>query len=51
MLQVSEAIPDSESLDCLVLWGASRAVAAADGLDVAAAILVATAKQMLAFRT
>lgn len=36
-------VTDGESLDCLVLRGASRAVGAADGLDVAAALLVATA--------
>ena len=37
-------VADGETLDCLILGGASRAVAAADGLDVAAALLVATAK-------
>jgi len=30
------------------LWGATGAVAAADGLDMAAAILVATAKELSA---
>jgi hypothetical protein len=35
-------VADGESLDCLVLRSASRAVGAADGLDVAAALLVAT---------
>jgi len=34
-------VADGESLDCLVLWCASRAVGAADGLDVTAALLVA----------
>ena len=34
-------VADGESLDRLVLGSASRAVAAADGLDVAAALLVA----------
>ena len=41
-------VPDGESLDCLVLWCASRAVGAADRLDVAAALLVATAVVLLA---
>lgn len=36
-------VANGESLDCLVLGRASRAVAAADGLDVAAALLVAAA--------
>lgn len=36
-------VADGETLDCLILGGASRAVAAANGLDVAAALLVATA--------
>ena len=36
-------VPNGESLDCLVLGGASGAVGAADGLDVTAALLVATA--------
>ena len=36
-------VADGEALDRLILGGASRAVAAADGLDVAAALLVATA--------
>ena len=35
-------VPNCESLDCLILWCASRAVAAADWLDVTAALLVAT---------
>ena len=35
-------VADRESLDRLVLWRASRAVGAANGLDVAAALLVAT---------
>lgn len=34
-------VADGESLDGLVLGGASRAVGATDGLDVAAALLVA----------
>ena len=34
-------VADGEALDGLVLGGASRAVGAADGLDVAAALLVA----------
>ena len=41
-------VADGESLDCLVLGGASRAVGAADGLDVAAALLVTTAVRLLA---
>lgn len=36
-------VADGEALDGLVLGRASRAVAAADGLDVAAALLVAAA--------
>lgn len=36
-------VADGESLDRLVLGGASRAVGAADGLDVAAALLVTSA--------
>jgi hypothetical protein len=36
-------VADGEALDRLILGGASRAVAAADGLDVAAALLVAAA--------
>ena len=36
-------VADGESLDRLVLGSASRAVRAADGLDVATALLVATA--------
>lgn len=36
-------VADGESLDGLVLGRAARAVAAADGLDVAAALLVAAA--------
>lgn len=36
-------VPNGEPLDCLVLGGASGAVGAADGLDVTAALLVATA--------
>lgn len=39
-------VADGETLDCLILGGASRAVAAADGLDMAAALLVATAVAM-----
>lgn len=35
-------VADSKSLDGLVLGCAARAVAAADGLDVATALLVAT---------
>ena len=41
-------VTDGESLDCLVLRGASRAVGAADGLDVAAALLVTAAVRLLA---
>ena len=36
-------VSDCESLDCLVLRRASGAVGASDGLDMAAALLVATA--------
>lgn len=36
-------VSDGEPLDGLILGSASRAVGAADGLDVAAALLVATA--------
>lgn len=36
-------VSNGKSLYRLVLWGASRAVAASDGLDVAAAILVTSA--------
>ena len=36
-------VADGESLDRLVLWGASGAVGATDGLDVAAAFLVTSA--------
>lgn len=35
-------VADSESLDCLVLGCAARAVAAADGLDVTTSVLVTT---------
>lgn len=41
-------VADGESLDRLILGRASRAVAAADGLGVAAALLVAAAVKMLA---
>ena len=41
-------VADGESLDCLVLGGASRAVGAADGLDVATTLLVTTAGILLA---
>lgn len=41
-------VADGEALDRLILGGASRAVAAADGLGVAAALLVAAAVDMLA---
>lgn len=41
-------VADGEALDRLVLGGASRAVAAADGLGVAATLLVAAAVKMLA---
>lgn len=41
-------VADGESLDCLILGRASRAVGAADGLDVAAALLVTTAVWVLA---
>lgn len=40
-------VPDCESLDRLVLGSASRAVGAADGLDVATTLLVASAVFML----
>ena len=40
-------VADGESLDCLVLGCASRAVGAADGLDVAAALLVTTVGRAL----
>lgn len=40
-------VADGESLDRLVLGGASRAVAASDGLDVAAALLVSAAAKKL----
>jgi len=40
-------VSDGESLDCLVLGCASRAVGAADGLDVAAALLVTTVGRAL----
>lgn len=41
-------VADGEPLDGLVLGGASRAVAASDGLDVAAALLVSAAERLLA---
>ena len=41
-------VADGESLDGLVLGGASRAVGAADGLDVATALLVTAAVRLLA---
>jgi hypothetical protein len=41
-------VADGEPLDCLILGGASRAVGATDRLDVAAALLVATAAYPLA---
>jgi hypothetical protein len=41
-------VADGEALDGLVLGGASRAVGASDGLDVAAALLVAAAGELLA---
>ena len=40
-------VADGESLDCLVLGCASRAVGAADGLDVAATLLVTAAVVVL----
>lgn len=41
-------VSNGKSLYRLVLWGASRAVAASDGLDVAAAVLVtSTVNQLL----
>lgn len=43
-------VADGESLDCLVLWCASRAVAAADGLDVATSVLVSAAVNLSASR-
>jgi len=36
-------VTNSESLDCLVFWCASRAVAASDGLDVSTSGLVTSA--------
>lgn len=36
-------VPDGKSLYRLVLWGATRAVGAADRLDVTSSLLVATA--------
>ena len=39
-------VADGESLDRLVLWGASGAVRASDGLDVATAFLVASAGEV-----
>ena len=44
-------VADGEALDRLVLGSASRAVGAADRLDVAAAVLVTTAGLLLAFRS
>ena len=41
-------VADGETLDGLILGSASRAVAASDGLDVAAALLVAAAVKLLA---
>lgn len=43
-------VADGESLDGLVLRGASRAVAASDGLDVAAALLVSAAIKFISTR-
>lgn len=43
-------VADGESLDCLVLGRAARAVAAADGLHMAAALLVATAGESVSMR-
>ena len=43
-------VADGEALDRLVLGRASRAVAAADGLDVAAALLVAAAGKIVSIR-
>lgn len=43
-------VADGESLHGLVLGNASRAVGAADGLDVATTLLVATAVQILSAR-
>jgi hypothetical protein len=40
-------VADGESLDSLILGGASRAVAASDGLDVAAALLVSAAGKLV----
>jgi hypothetical protein len=42
-------VADGESLDGLVLGSAAGAVGAAHGLDVAAAVLVATAVKLLAY--
>lgn len=43
-------VADCESLDCLVLRGTAGAVGAADGLDVAAAFLVASADEVVSLR-
>lgn len=43
-------VADGETLDRLILGGAASAVAAADRVDVAAALLVAAAGKMLARR-
>jgi hypothetical protein len=40
-------VADGESLDSLILGSASRAVAASDGLDVAAALLVSAAGKLV----
>jgi hypothetical protein len=42
-------VADGESLDGLVLGSAAGAVGAAHGLDVAAAVLVATAVKLLVY--
>jgi hypothetical protein len=43
-------VADGESLDSLILGSASRAVAASDGLDVAAALLVSAAGKLVSTR-
>ena len=40
-------VADGEPLDRLVLWGASGAVGATDGLNVATAFLVASAREVV----
>lgn len=44
-------VADGETLDGLVLGNAASAVGAAHGLDVAAAVLVATARKSISYRS